>query len=446
MKVLHNITAVTMDAHRRIVTDAAIAFEDDTIKACDKVSTVTSQYPGATQVDGKGMVALPGFIDTHAHADQSLLRGLGDQLHWIPFLDDIIDPWLTRRLADEGVLANKLAMAEMLRGGTTCFVSPNVDPTDDFEKLTGAVDQLGIRAVLGRFIMASEPMDEALAVMSKWDGSADGRVAMWFGLDIPRRPGDAVFPEFYKAVNEAAQDMGVGIVYHFCSEFEDAVYMVNTFGQRPAEWSRDNYALGDNVIVIGGTQMTPLEMQILAETGSHLAHSPVANMKMATGILPLPDVQAAGVNISIGTDGALNNNSYDMLAEMKTGVLLQNATRRVATALTAEQVLEMATINGAKAVGREYELGSLEAGKRADFLLLDMKRPNAVPVHDLVSNIVFSSNGSHVHDVYVDGLQVVDAGKVVGIDEDALIAEANETATVVAERLGFTKESTWPIE
>ena len=106
----------------------------------------------------------------------------------------------------------------------------------------------------------------------------------------------------------------------------------------------------------------------------------------------------------------------------------------------------MATINGAKAVGREQELGSLEAGKRADFLLLDMKRPNAVPVHDLVSNIVFSSNGSHVHDVYVDGLQVVDAGKVVGIDEDALIAEANETATVVAERLGLTKESTWPIE
>ncbi len=455
MHLLHNITVVTMDQDRRIITDAAIAIEGNVIHNVGKAEALLSAHGNSVCEDGQGMVVVPGFIDTHAHADQSLLRGVGDQLHWIPFLDVVVDPYLTRRYPQEGVIANRLAMAEMLRNGTTCFVSPNVDPSDNFEQLTQAVGELGIRAILGRFTIpqpgkdsatiAAGTLKETMKVMNAWHESANGLVSMWFGLDVPRRPGDTDHPAFYKAVMRESKQLGVGIVYHFCSEFEDAVYMVNHYGMRPAEWSLANHALGENVLLIGGTQMTPQEIQILQDTGSHLAHSPVANMKMATGNLPLVDVLAAGVNVGLGTDGALNNNSYDMMAEMKTAVLLQNSMCRNARALGAHQVLEMATINGARAIGRANELGSIEAGKQADLVMMNLSQPCTVPAHDLISNLVFSAGAKNVHSVYVAGRKVVENGTVTGIDEDKLVIDASDVAENLASRLHLTPKQRWPV-
>jgi len=450
--LIKNATVVTMDERRRILTDAAILVQDHSIVDIGKTSVFESgTYDDI--FDAAGMVALPGLIDTHAHADQSLLRGLGDQHHWIPFLDNIVDPWLTQRDPSDGVLANVLAMVEMLRSGTTCFVSPNVDPRDDYEALTACVGRLGIRAVLGRFCIAGGESEaearhrvrEACAVMSRWHGSARGLVQMWFGLDVPRRPGDKDYPHFYRAVSEAARELNTGIVYHFCSEFEDSVYIQNRYGKRPAEWSRGNHALGENVLLINGCHVTPLEMRILAETGSHLAHSPVANMKMATGILPLPDVLAAGVNVSLGTDGALNNNSYDLFGEMKAACLLQNATRRSASALTAHQALELATVNGARAIGRP-DLGSLAPGKRADIVLVDMRTPTLLPVNDLISNLVFCNSGAYVHTVFIDGRKVLDDGVVTGVDEVALARTVQERADAIRTQLHFGTHQIWPVE
>ena len=455
MLKIANVTAVTMDPQRRIIEEAAIVVDGNQIVAIDLASQLRSEYQDAPVLDGNHMVAIPGLIDTHAHADQSLLRGLGDRMHWMPFLDDVIDPYLEQRDPGDTVLANSLSAMEMLRSGTTCFVSPNVDPRDDYAALTEAIGQLGIRAVLGRFIVPKEGEDSpqaagevvaaATQIMSRWHGSENGLVHFWFGLMVPRRSGDTDHPEFYKAVAPAAKEMGVGIVYHFCSEVEDARYIEDTYGCRPAEWSRDNYALGSNVLLINGCWVTPLEIQILADTGTHLAHSPVANMKMATGILPVPDLLAGGVNVSLGTDGALNNNSYDMFNEMKTACLLQNSVRRDAAALTAETVLEMATIRGAEAIGRAHELGSLEAGKRADIVLVDLRRPNALPIHDVVSNLVFSCNSSNVHTVYVDGRQVVESGQVLGMDESVVLAKAQSRAENVRRQLNLSTRQAWPI-
>ncbi len=455
MLTIANITAVTMDRQRRIIEGAMIVVEGNQIVAIDLASNLAAEFQDTPVLNGNHMVAIPGLIDTHAHADQSLLRGLGDRMHWMPFLDDVIDPYLEKRDPGDVVLANSLSMMEMLRAGTTCFVSPNVDPRDDYAGLTEVIGQLGIRAVLGRFIIpksgednpqaAQEVVAEAAQIMSRWHESEDGLVHFWFGLMVPRRPGDTDHPEFYKAVARASQEMGVGIVYHFCSEKEDAAYIENTYGCRPAEWSRDNHALGSNVLLINGCWVTPLEIQILADTGTHLAHSPVANMKMATGILPVPDVLAGGVNVSLGTDGALNNNSYDMFNEMKTACLLQNSVRRDAAALTAETVLEMATISGAAAVGRSHELGSLEAGKRADIVLVDLRRPNALPVHDVVSNLVFSCNGSNVHTVFVDGSKVVERGRILGMDEGDVLATAQSRADHIRRQLNLSTRQAWPI-
>jgi cytosine/adenosine deaminase-related metal-dependent hydrolase len=438
MRIITNVTVVTMDNHRRILTGGAIAIDGDRIAAVEPVETLLARYPDAERLEGHGCVAIPGLIDTHAHADQSLLRGLGDTLHWMPFLDDIVSPYLARRDPADAVLATTLSMLEMIRSGTTCFVSPNVDPRDDLGALSQAAGAIGIRAVFCRFIMprpgadsveaARETVAHATEVMQRWHESEGGLVKLWFGLDVPRRPGDTVHPEFYQEVSAAARRMGVGIVYHFCSEIEDSTYIQNTFGMRPAEWSRDHHALGPNVILINGCWVTPKEIRILAETGTHLAHSPVANMKMATGILPLPDLLAAGVNVSLGTDGALNNNTHDMFGEMKAACLLQNCIRRSASAMTAPVALEMATIAGAKAVGRAHELGSIEAGKLADIVLVDLNRPHSVPAHDIVSNLVFTANCSNVDTVLIGGRVVLRQGRMAGVDEGAICARARERA------------------
>lgn len=438
MFLIDNATVVTVNDQNQVLSDAAIAVDGKKIAAVGSSTSLRQRYATADVIDANGMVAIPGLIDTHCHADQSLLRGLGDRLHWIPFIDDVVEPYLANREPADGVLANKLSIIEMLRSGTTCFVSPNVDPRDDYSALTRAVGEAGIRAVLGRYAMpepgpdseesARRAVRKASDIMRDWHGAADGLVSMWFGLHVPRRPGDTDHPRFYEAVANASASMGTGITYHFCSEIEDADYIVQHYGVRPAEWAHENHALGPNVLLINGCQVSEREIQILADTDTHLAHSPVANMKMATGILPLTRVLDAGVNVSLGTDGALNNNSYDMFAEMKAAVLLQNAVCRSANAVSAESALSMATIDGAKAIGRSDQLGSIEPGKQADIVLLDMHQAFTVPVHDVVSNIVFGTNRSNVDTVFIAGRKVVDRGVVTGLDEDSIVDEAGRRA------------------
>jgi cytosine/adenosine deaminase-related metal-dependent hydrolase len=345
-------------------------------------------------------------------------------------------------------------MAEMARCGTTCFVSPNVDPRDDLGGISAAAGAVGIRSVLCRFTSprpgpdsreaARAAVDAAVRHMEPWQGAAGGLVSVWFGLDVPRRPGDTVHPEFYREVAAESRRAGVGISYHFASEVEDADYMVKTFGLRPAEWSQRHHALGPNVLLINGCWVDATDIRILVETGTHLSHSPVANTKMATGILPVGEVLAGGVNLCIGTDGGLNNNTHDMFGEMKAACLLQNIVRRSAAALTPEAALEMATIAGARAIGRERELGSLEAGKLADIVLVDLRRTHVAPVHGVVSSLVFAAGRGDVDTVIVGGRVVVRAGRVLGADEAELCRRAQERAEPLRRLLGRRGPGAWP--
>lgn len=445
MILVEGAVAITVDEERRVIPDAAILVDGTRIVAVDDAAVLAGARDRAEVIDGSGKIAMPGLIDAHAHADQSLLRGLGDDLHWIPFLADVIIPYIAARTPGDVVVAYRLSMLEMIRAGTTCFVSPNVSPGDDLDELTGAIAELGIRAVLARYVTptgeteggseeAGGGLDPTADAIARWDGAADGRVSLWFGLHTPRQPGDLYFPSFYPAVAERARELGTGIVYHFSSEREDAEYYEATFGMPAVQWAHENGALGENVLLINACQVSPAEIELLAATGTHVAHSPVANMKMATGIAPVMEMAAAGVNVALGTDGGANNNSHDMLAEMKAACLLQNIARAKAGALTAEQAVEMATIAGARAIGRAHEIGSLEPGKLADIILLDAARPNTTPLLDPVSAVVYSADRSNVDTVIIDGRVVARAGVVENVDERAIVADAQAAAERIADR------------
>lgn len=442
--LIDGVAAITVDAERRVIPDAAILVDGNRIVAIDDAAALAGARDRAEVIDGSGKIALPGLIDAHAHADQSLVRGLGDDLHWIPFLEDVITPYIAARSPHDVLVAYRLAMLEMLRAGTTCFVSPNVSPGDDLGDLAGAIADLGIRAVLARYVTptgeaeggseeAGGGLEPTVDAIARWDGAAGGRVRLWFGLHTPRQPGDPYFPSFYPAVAERARELGTGIVYHFASEREDAEYYETTFGMAGVQWADENGVLGENVLLINACQVSPAEIELLAATGTHVAHSPVANMKMATGIAPVVDMAAAGVNVALGTDGGANNNSHDMLAEMKAACLLQNIARAQPGAMTAEQAVEMATIAGARAIGRAHELGSLEPGKLADVVLIDVARPNTTPVLDPVSAVVYSADPANVDTVIVDGRVVMRGGVVEDVDERAIVAEAQAAAERITE-------------
>ena len=420
-----------MDPDRRVVRDAAIAVDGGRIVWVGKAEEVNSRFPSAELLSGRGMVALPGLIDAHCHADQSLLRGRTDDLEWVPFLRDWISPYLARRRPAATVVAYQLSMLEMIRSGTTCFVSPNVDPSDDWDALVATIERFGLRAVLAHWADSPSGVDRAADAVSRWDGAADGRIRVRIGLDIPRLPEDRERPELYRAAVAAVESLHSGFVYHFCSEVEDVAWAVDNWGMRPAEWAQDRGLLGPHALLINACHVSPLEISILAETATPVVHSPTANMKMASGAAPVRDLRDAGVVVALGTDGPANNNCFDLFGEMKAACVLQNLSRGAPGTLHAEDALEMATIGGAQAIGQADEIGSLEAGKRADIVLVDVAHPHTSPVRDPVSNLVYATRGANVATVIVNGVVLMRDGVVIVCDERVVMAAAARSANEV---------------
>ncbi len=440
-----------MDPDRRVIADAGIVVAGAQIEAVGKADDLAARYPRAHRLDGRGMVAIPGLIDTHSHADQSLLRGTTDDLHWVPFLRDWIDPWLAQRPQDDLLAAYRLSMLEMVHSGTTCFLSPNVDRRDDLESLTGVIGHAGLRAVLALSAGPRSEHDEGLSLdrptkaVKQWQGAADGRIQMWFGAMVPRQDGDIYAPKFYPTLADATRELGTGLTYHFCSEIEDAEYYEATFGESPVEWADLHGMLGPNVALINCCWLWEREIEIVAASGSSVVYSPAATMKMASGVTPVPALLEAGVNVSLGTDGGANNNSHDMILEMKVACLVQNVVNRRPGALTAEQALELATIGGARAIGRSHDLGSLEVGKKADVVLVDLGRPHTSPVADPVSNLVYAANGSDVHTVMIDGRLVLRDRLALTLDEEAVLADARSAAARVTGAITPRRPPRWPV-
>lgn len=464
--IIEDVIAITMDPDRRIITDASIVIENDILLAIDKSRIIRAKYSQADRIIiGRNRIALPGLIDAHAHSPQAMLRGVADDLPWRPYLEDYIWPLQGNYDADDADISLRLCILEMLSTGTTFFVDPLVHSRYDFDRQAATIDCMGIRAVMAKSVMdqtalaqqvgvinegmletEEKSLAEAAGAIEKWHDGANGRIQVWYGPRVPREPATACSPEFYTKVAELAKEKGVGVTVHLAGEKQDLPFFRREYGALPVEFIHRVGMVGPNVLLAMCCWVSEEEIALLQRTDTRVVHCPSANMKMASGVAKVREMRAAGVTVGLGCDSGANNNCYDMVREMKAASLLQNIHTMDPAALTAEDVLEMATIDGARAVGQADILGSLEPGKKADLILINPRQPHAVPNFDIISNLVYTGQGTDVETVLIDGQVVMDDRRLLTADSEAILAEAEKRGRALIDRTGIQVGSSWPIE
>jgi cytosine/adenosine deaminase-related metal-dependent hydrolase len=456
--IIDGATVITMDPQRRIISDGAVVVEDQRIIAVGKTHEIKQQYNTDTRIPGNRKILIPGLIDCHVHLAQALIRGTADDVDLIPWLRDYVWVLQGNFTPEDGKASAELCIAEMLKSGTTSFLESMIHKRYGMDGIAQVVEKTGIRGCLSKLFMdwtgyadeeaimyegmiedPEECISETLSMHNKWQGAADGRVFIWWGA---RTPG-AVSPELYRRVADLARKRHMGITMHLGEVKEDVEYTKSQFNQLPAEFARDVGMMGPNVVLVHGVWITPEEFPIYVETGTHMCHCPASNAKLASGIALIPEMLDAGINVCLGCDGGPSNNAYDMFREMFLAAVIHKARTLDPLIMPAERVLEMATINGAKAIGLEKEIGSIEVGKKADLVLVDTTQLNLAPTYNPVSNIIYAANGFNAHTTIVNGQILVHEGQLLTLDEEKVINNAREHGQRLLERADVKIQSRW---
>jgi cytosine/adenosine deaminase-related metal-dependent hydrolase len=453
-------TLVTMDAQRRVVTDGALAVRDGRFLAIGKSKELQERFPAEPRTDLRGRAIIPGLVNAHVHLAQAMIRGCADDMELIDWLGKRVWVLQGNYTEEDGRASAELCILEMLKSGTTAFVESMLAGRYGFDGIANVVLSSGIRAALAKIVMdvgtyASKDnwmhpgmiedrettLRDTLAMYDRWNGAGDGRLAVWFG---PRTPG-GVTPELYREISALAAQRDMGITVHLAEVQADRKFLQETYAQSPAEFAQAAGLTGPRVLLVHTVWMDAHDIEILSRTRTNVAHNPCSNAKLASGIAPIPEMLAAGVNAALGTDGGPSNNTYDLVREMRWASYLHKARTLNPTIMPAETVLEMATINGARALGWEREIGSLEAGKQADFVVFDLDKPHVTPSSDPVSTIVYAATGTDVDTVVIAGKVVMQGGQVLTMDEERIVREAGERAKAVWKRAGIEHRPRWPV-
>lgn len=394
----------------------------------DKIIEITDkgQKDADEIINGEKKVLMPGLVNTHTHLSMSLLRGLADDLPLDIWLNDHIWPVEANLNGEYCYAGALLACIEMIKSGTTTF-NDMYFFMDDVAK---AVDETGLRGTLchGMIDLGDEEkrkaeFKETMRIIEKCHDTADGRIKVAFGPHAPYTCSE----ELLRGVREKADKMDLKIHIHVGETEFEVQQVTEAHGARPFEYLDEIGFLNDDVIAAHAVWLSDKEIEIIKEKRVSLSHNPASNMKLASGISPVSKLVESGVNVTLGTDGAASNNNLDMIEEMKLAALLQKVNMMDSTVLPAEKVFEMATIDSAKALGLQDEIGTIEAGKKADLVLLDMKTPHLTPFRHPMSHLVYAAKGSDVDTVICNGeilmknkeLKVLNEAEVIKLAEDA---------------------------
>jgi len=424
--LIHARWIIPVNKNRDVLNNHAIAVNAGEIIAILPTDEATKQYKANETVDLGEQALIPGFVNTHGHAAMAMFRGMADDLELMTWLNDHIWPaegkWVSYDLVADGTT---LAAAEMIRSGTTTF-SDNYFFPDASAK---SVLKAGMRAQLCfptiDFPTAwaktpDEHIDLGLKTLEQYKGHSHLKVN--FGPHAPYSCSD----EPLLRIKELSEKYDVGIQMHVHETQVEVDGELTNRGSRPIRRLKELGLLSPKFQAVHMTALSEEDIDDIAETGAHIMHCPESNLKLASGFCPVDKLQKRGINVSLGTDGAASNNDLDMLGEMRTAAMLAKAVSQNAVALPAYEAIALATINGAKALGWDSEIGSLEVGKRADITAIALDDLESQPLFDPVSHLVYASSRNQVSNVWVDGKQLLKNRELTTLDKDAIIENAKQ--------------------
>jgi 5-methylthioadenosine/S-adenosylhomocysteine deaminase len=432
---------VTMDGERRVVEGADLRIEENRIVEIGR-SGQLKRIGDEEVIDASKKAVLPGLINTHTHAAMSLLRGLGEDLPLIEWLKNYIWP-VEWKMVDRDFcyVGSMLSCLEMIKNGITTFA----DMYFHEDECARAAFESGMRVCVstgifdvgleGKATPEAKSIQEAVEINERvyreWNGRG-GRINVGFGPH-------SVYTcdlETLQKVKELTEKYKTHIQIHLAESKEEIKQVKEKYGRHPVEVLESIGFLGSNVVASHCVWLEREHMEILKRNNVKVAHAPVSNMKLASGVAPVVEMLNRGITVGLATDGAASNNDLDIFEEMKTAALLHKLNRQDPTALPATKILEMATIDGAKVLGMEREVGSIEVGKRADLIFIDLEKLHLAPLYNIFSHLVYAAESSDVCGVIIDGKRIFWDGKVLTVDEGKVLDDVKKRAEGIENRLG----------
>lgn len=390
---------------------------------------------GCTVIDGCGKALLPGLVNAHCHAAMTLFRGYADDMLLMPWLEERIFPIEARLTGEDVYWGTMLAAVEMLLAGVTCFA----DMYFFMDDTARACADSGIRASLSVGLVALGPareslekLDRAVDFARRWHGGENGRITTMLGPHAPY----TCPPEFLREVIAASAAQDIPIHIHLAETAGEVAQTKERYGRTPVQLMEELGLFDRQVLAAHCVHVDAADRAILARMRGGVSHNPRSNLKLACGIAPVAGMLAEQVPVGLGTDGAASANQLGIFEEMRLAALLQKTTSGDPTVLPAPQALELATLGGARALGLARSIGSIEVGKAADLILVDLERPRLTPHHDVTSLLVYSAQDGDVDTVIVDGRVVVRNGRVLTVDVERVRAEVRERAARLAAEVG----------
>jgi len=419
-------TVVTVDGTHRVLPNGAIAISGTDIVAVDTADAIRRQFRGTETIDATGQVVMPGLVNTHTHAPMTLFRGLADDLALADWLNNYIFPAEAKMVSPEFVRAGtRLAALEMIESGTTTFA----DMYYFEEEIAKETRAAGLRGVLGQTVIqfpvadAKTPADslkraEALINEFKGDALITPAVAphALYTLDGPT----------LKAARDLSRRYAVPTLIHLAETRDEVKTAQERLFPSPVAYLDSLGFFGPGVLAAHGIYVSEPEMTLLKSKGVGVSHNPESNMKLASGTAPVTAYLRAGVALGLGTDGAASNNDLDMFEAMRMASFLQKLETNDPSVVSAQTAIDLATIGGARAMGMDKQIGSLEVGKRADLIVVSMSAARQTPVYDPVSHLVYVTRGDDVRTTVVNGKVLMRDRKVLTLNEDAVLREARE--------------------
>ncbi|MEK6335359.1 MAG: 5'-deoxyadenosine deaminase [Acidobacteriota bacterium] len=437
--LIKNGTVVTMDKNNSVARGDVLIRDGRIAQVGGNINETADEV-----IDATGSAVLPGFVQTHIHLCQTLFRGSADDLSLIDWLKKRVWPMEAAHTPESLRASAELGIAELIKGGTTCALT--METVRHTEAVLRVVEETGFRATVGKCMMdkgdgvpaelhedTRASINESLALIQQWHGRAGGRIrccfAPRFAISCTR--------ELLSEVSALAKQHQVMIHTHASENKMECEIVESETGMRNVAYLDSLGISGPHVLLAHCVHLETPEMETLARTKTNVAHCPSSNLKLGSGLARVAEMLARKISVSLGADGAPCNNRLDMFTEMRTAALLQKLAHGPEV-LPAGQALRMATLDGARALGLAGEIGSLETGKRADVIVVDLKRLHATPGTDVVSSLVYSAQPADVRVTIIDGKIVMRDGNLLLLNEANVIEKANHEANALAQRAGLS--------